>query len=76
MTTEQTDPAESPNPSTRHTGGLYDLPVVGNIAGAVGDFFDGMAPAESDSIEVKVAKEVFRYASVVVVAAGAAVVIL
>lgn len=75
MSIEQTT-TENLDPSRRHTGGLYDLPVVGNAASVIRDFYDGMAPTESDNISVRVAKEVFRHGSIVVIAAGAAVVML
>jgi len=73
---DQNTDAVSQNLSNRRTGGLYDLPVVGTAVGAVRDFYDGMAPTEADNFGMTVAKEVFRHGSVIVVAAGAAVVML
>ncbi|WAX55544.1 hypothetical protein M6B22_13440 [Jatrophihabitans cynanchi] len=53
---------------SRPTGGIYSVPVVGGFAGDVREFFDQMAPQQSDSTQVKVAKEVLRWT--VVGAAG------
>lgn len=58
------------------SGGLYSLPVVGNAAARVRHFYDGMAPKQTDSTEVRVAKEVFRYSSAVAGAAAVAVIVL
>jgi hypothetical protein len=57
-------------------GGIYSLPVVGAAASRTRQFYNDMAPQDSDATEVKVAKEVFRWGSVVVGAAGVAVVVL
>lgn len=62
--------------STTPSGGIYSLPVVGNAAAGVRQFYDEMAPKETDSTEVRVAKEVFRWSSAVAGAAVAAVVVL
>lgn len=63
---ERTDPAE----------GIYSVPVIGNAAAGVRRFYDQMAPRESDSTEVRVAKEVFRWSSAVAGAAAVAVAVL
>lgn len=76
------DGAGSPLEGTRRSersatsGGIYSLPVVGPAATRTRQFYDDMAPQESDSTEVRVAKEVFRWGSVAVGAAGVAVVVL
>lgn len=62
--------------STTPSGGIYSLPVVGNAAAGVRQFYDEMAPKETDSTEVRVAKEVFRWSSAVVGAAAVAVIVL
>jgi hypothetical protein len=64
--------AESAKPS----GGIYSLPVVGNAAAGVRQFYDEMAPKETDSTEIRVAKEVFRWSSAVAGAAAVAMTIL
>ena len=62
--------------STKPSGGIYSLPVVGNAASGARQFYDEMAPKEADSTEVRVAKEVFRWSSAVAGAAAVAVVVL
>jgi hypothetical protein len=69
---EPTVRAESTAPSR----GIDSLPVVGNAAAGVRHFYDEMAPKETDSTEVRVAKEVFRWSSAVVGAAAVAVIVL
>jgi hypothetical protein len=76
---EDAVPAENSGPS----GGIYSLPVVGNATAAARQFYDEMAPQETDSTEVWIAKEVFRWSSAaaggvaaVAVAAAVAVVVL
>jgi hypothetical protein len=64
--------AESAKPS----GGLYSLPVVGNAATGVRQFYDEMAPKDTDSTKVRVAKEIFRWSSAVTGAAAVAMVVL
>ena len=64
--------AESSTPS----GGIYSLPVVGPAASRTRQFYDEMAPNETDSTEVRVAKEVFRWSSAAAGAAAVAVVVL
>lgn len=49
---------------TRPSGGIYSLPVVGTAASQARQFYDEMAPTETDSTEVRVAKEVVRWGSV------------
>lgn len=61
---------------TRPSGGIYSLPVVGNAASEARQFYDEMAPMETDSTEVRIAKEVFRWSSAVAGAAAVAVVVL
>jgi hypothetical protein len=68
---EDAVPAENIGPS----GGIYSLPAVGNAA-AARQFYDEMAPRETDSTEVRIAKEVFRWSSAVAGAAAVAVVVL
>jgi len=63
---------EIPRPS----GGIYSLPVVGNAAARARRFYDELAPQETDSSEVRVAKEVFRWSSAVAGAAAVAMVVL
>jgi hypothetical protein len=58
------------------SGGIYSLPVVGNAAAGARQFYDGMAPKKTDSTEVRVAKEVFRWSSAVAGAAAVAVIVL
>jgi hypothetical protein len=65
-------PAEYAKP----TGGIYSLPVVGNAAAGVRQFYDDMAPSDTDSTEVRVVKEVFRWSSAVAGAAAVAVLVL
>lgn len=60
----------------RPSGGIYSLPVVGNAAAGVRQFYDDMASSETDSTEVRVAKEVFRWSSAVAGAAAVAVIVL
>ena len=62
--------------STTPSGGIYSLPVVGNAAAGVRQFYDQMAPKETDSTEVRVAKEVFRWSSAAAGAAAVAVIVL
>ena len=62
--------------STTPTGGIYSLPAIGRAAGGARRFYDEMAPKETDSTEVRVAKEVFRWGSAVTGAAAVAVVVL
>jgi hypothetical protein len=66
------DPAERTQP----LGGTYSPSTVGMVASKVRQFYDDMAPRGSDSTEVRVAKEVFRWSSVVAGAAFVAVVVL
>jgi hypothetical protein len=62
--------------STTPSGGIYSLPVVGNAAAGVRHFYDEMTPKETDSTEVRVAKEVFRWSSAVAGAAAVAAIVL
>lgn len=62
-------------PNVPHDG-IYGLPVVGRAAAGVRGFYDEMAPRSTDSTEVRVAKEVFRWGSAVTGAAAVAVVVL
>lgn len=62
--------------STRPSGGLYSLPVVGRFAAGTRQFYNEMAPKETDSAEARIAKEVFRWSSAVAGAAAVAVVVL
>ena len=62
--------------STTPSGGIYSLPVVGKAAAGVRQFYDEMAPKDTDSTEVRVAKEVFRWSSAVAGAAAVAVIVL
>jgi hypothetical protein len=64
--------AESTGPS----GGIYSLPVVGDAAAGVRRFYDEIAPKETDSVEVRISKEVFRWSSAVAGAAAVAVMVL
>lgn len=57
-------------------GGIYSLPVLGNAAAGVRQFYDELAPKETDSTEVRVAKEVFRWASAAAGAAAVAMTVL
>lgn len=61
---------------TKPSGGIYSLPVVGNAAAGARQFYDVMAPKETDSTEVRIAKEVFRWSSAVAGSAAVAVVVL
>ncbi|MGE5292697.1 MAG: hypothetical protein ACM3ML_37005 [Micromonosporaceae bacterium] len=61
---------------SRPSGGIYSLPVVGNAAARARQFYEEMAPKETDSTEVRVAKEVFRWSSAAAGAAAVAVVVL
>ena len=61
---------------TRPSAGIYSLPVVGNAAARARQFYDDIAPKETDSTEVRVAKEVFRRSSAVAGATAVAVVVL
>ncbi|WP_454295878.1 hypothetical protein [Salana multivorans] len=72
------DGAEPPAQAehTELTGGIYSLPVAGEAASGVRRFYDQMAPEVTDSTEVRVAKEVFRWSSAVAGAALVAVVVL
>jgi hypothetical protein len=65
-------PAEGAKPS----GGIYSLPVVGIAAARVRLFYDEMAPKETESTEMRVAKEVFRWSSAVAGASAVAVIVL
>lgn len=58
-------------PSSSSSGG-----PIGNAASGVRQSYDEMSPKETDSTEVRVAKEVFRWSSAVAGAAAAAVVVL
>jgi hypothetical protein len=60
----------------RPSGGIHSLPVVGNAAARARQFYDELAPEETDSTEVRVAKEVFRWSSAVAGAAAVAMVVL
>jgi len=62
--------------STTPSGGIYSLPVVGNAAAGVRQLYHEMAPKETDSTEVRVAKEVFRWSSAVAIAAAGVVIVL
>jgi hypothetical protein len=59
----------------RHAGGVYDLPFIGGSLSSVRNFYEDMAPQPDDATEVKLAKEIVRYGSVVVAAAAAATVV-
>ena len=52
------------------------LSELGNTASGVRQIYDAMAPRPTDSTEVRIAKEVFRWSSVVAGAAAVAVVVL
>ena len=54
------DDSGDPTPS----GGIYDLPVVGDSFRKTRVFFDDMAPGEGDSPGVRVGKNAFRYGAV------------
>ena len=58
------------------SGGIYSVPVIGPAASRTRQFFDEMAPNETDSTEVRVAKEVLRWSSAAAGAAAVAVVVL
>lgn len=60
----------------RPSGGLYSLPLVGPAASNARQFYNEMAPKETDSPEVRVAKHVFRWASVAAGAAAVGVIVL
>ncbi|TPV47810.1 hypothetical protein FJ661_20035 [Pseudarthrobacter phenanthrenivorans] len=62
--------------STRPSGGLYSLPVVGRFAAGTRQFYDEMAPQETDSAQARIAKEVFRWSSAAAGAAAVAVMVL
>jgi hypothetical protein len=62
--------------SAKHSGGVYSLPVVGNAAAGARQFYDENAPKETDSTELRVAKEVFRWSSAVAGAAVVAMIVL
>lgn len=62
--------------STKPSGGIYSLPVIGNAAAGARQFYDEMAPKVTDSTEMRVAKEVFRWSSAVTGAAAVAVIVL
>lgn len=75
-TDTDTETAPENEGDRHHEGGLYDLPIVGSVLGHVRNFYDDLAPTESDGVPLTVAKEVFRHASIIVVASAAAVVML
>lgn len=62
--------------SIEPAGGIYSLPGVGHAASGVRRFYDDMAPRSTDATEVRFAKEVFRWGSVVTGAAAVAVIVL
>lgn len=62
--------------STEPSGGIYSLPVIGNTAAGVRQFYDEVAPTEADSTEMRIAKEVFRVSSAVAGAAAVAMIVL
>ncbi len=62
--------------STKPSGGIYSLPGIGNTAAVVRQFYDEMAPKETDSTEIRVAKEIFRVSSAVAGTAVVAVIVL
>jgi hypothetical protein len=66
----------SDNIEATPSSGIYSLPVLGNLAAGARQFYDEMAPRETDSTEVRVAKEIFRWGSAVTGAAAVAVVVL
>lgn len=57
-------------------GGIYALPMIGNAAAGVRQFYDAMAAQKTDSTEVRIAKEVFRWSSAAAGAAAIAVMVL
>ena len=70
------DEVDVPAESTKPSRGIYSLPVIGNAAAGARQFYDEMAPKETDSTEMRVAKEVFRWSSAVTGAAAVAVIVL
>ncbi|MFJ1541681.1 hypothetical protein ACIODS_24350 [Micromonospora chalcea] len=66
------EPAEHAKP----TGGIYSLPVVGNAAAGVRQFYDEIAPSDTDRTGQRVAKEILRWSSAVAGAAAVAVMVL
>lgn len=66
----------APLERAKPTGGIYSLPVIGNAAAGVRQFYDGMAPSDADRTEVRVAKEILRWSSAVAGAAAVAVIVL
>lgn len=61
---------------SRSCGGLFSLPVVAPAAAITRQFYDEMAPQPTDATEVRVAKEIFRWSSVIAGAAAVAVAVL
>jgi hypothetical protein len=78
MTIDNYDEGAARAENARPAGGIYSLPAVGSRAATARQFYDEMAPRETDSTEVRIAKEVLRWSSVVaggaVAVAGAAAV--
>jgi hypothetical protein len=66
----------APSERAKPTGGIYSLPVVGNAAAGVRQFYDDLAPSDTDRTELRVAKEVLRWSSAVAGAAAVAVMVL
>lgn len=50
---------------------IYGLPVVGDTANRVRDFYDDLEPQDDDSRGQRAGKNTIRYGSVAVVGAGA-----
>lgn len=62
--------------STKPSGGIYSLPVIGNAAAEVRQFYDNVAPTETDSTEVRIVKQFFRVGSAVTGMAAVAMIVL
>jgi hypothetical protein len=57
-------------------GAVISLPAVGNAAARTRQFYDETARKETDSTEVRVAREVFRWSSFAAGAAAVAMIVL
>jgi hypothetical protein len=58
--------------STEPSGGIYSLTGVGNTLSKARRFYDEMVPQDTDSTGVRGGKEVLRWGTVAVCAAGGA----
>lgn len=56
----------------RPSGGVYSAPIVGKKLADAREFFDEMAPKETDSPGVRFGKNTVRYTAVAAAGAGAA----